>query len=368
MRIGAVPVPVSPLDKADNFRHYVEDSYADASSSPTPALLAAAARGARRARRRATSSAARRQRRGRARRRAGGPERRARRRAHAPRRHGLLALQLGLDRQAEGRRAPPARHRGHVRDLRAPGARAARGRRRRSRPPSSSTPTGWATGSRSRCGSARPRCSWPARRRPEPILATLREHRPDGVLLGPGALRRCWCASPTPTARSTPCACASRPPRRCPPHDLRPLAGALRPGDRRRHRLDRDAAHLLLQPRRARVEPGTTGRAGAGLRAAHRRRGRRACSRAPAVGDLEVRGDSLRGLLLAPAREDQGAACAATGSPPATATSAREDGAYVYVGRIDDMLKVGGLWVSPIDMEHVLVEHPRGRRRPAWSA
>src|SRR5215211_585674 len=28
MRIGAVPVPVSPLDKAENFLHYVEDSYA----------------------------------------------------------------------------------------------------------------------------------------------------------------------------------------------------------------------------------------------------------------------------------------------------------------------------------------------------
>ena len=28
MRIGAIPVPVSPLDRADNFRHYVRDSYA----------------------------------------------------------------------------------------------------------------------------------------------------------------------------------------------------------------------------------------------------------------------------------------------------------------------------------------------------
>ena len=36
-----------------------------------------------------------------------------------------------------------------------------------------------------------------------------------------------------------------------------------------------------------------------------------------------------------------------------------EDGTYSYVGRVDDMLKVGGLWVSPIDMEHVLMEHPR---------
>ncbi len=37
----------------------------------------------------------------------------------------------------------------------------------------------------------------------------------------------------------------------------------------------------------------------------------------------------------------------------------REDGTYAYVGRVDDMVKVGGLWVSPIDMEHVLSEHPR---------
>ena len=37
----------------------------------------------------------------------------------------------------------------------------------------------------------------------------------------------------------------------------------------------------------------------------------------------------------------------------------REDGRYVYVGRSDDMLKVGGLWVSPVDMEAVLQEHPR---------
>ncbi|HEY2653890.1 MAG TPA: benzoate-CoA ligase family protein [Solirubrobacteraceae bacterium] len=35
------------------------------------------------------------------------------------------------------------------------------------------------------------------------------------------------------------------------------------------------------------------------------------------------------------------------------------DGTYSYVGRDDDMLKVGGLWVSPVDMEHVLIEHPR---------
>jgi acyl-coenzyme A synthetase/AMP-(fatty) acid ligase len=39
----------------------------------------------------------------------------------------------------------------------------------------------------------------------------------------------------------------------------------------------------------------------------------------------------------------------------------REDGSYAYVGRMDDMLKIGGLWVSPVDMEFALLEHPRVR-------
>jgi benzoate-CoA ligase len=35
-----------------------------------------------------------------------------------------------------------------------------------------------------------------------------------------------------------------------------------------------------------------------------------------------------------------------------------EEGFYWYEGRADDMLKVGGEWVSPIEMENVLMEHP----------
>jgi benzoate-CoA ligase len=34
-----------------------------------------------------------------------------------------------------------------------------------------------------------------------------------------------------------------------------------------------------------------------------------------------------------------------------------EDGYYWYDGRTDDMLKVGGIWVSPAEVESVLVEH-----------
>jgi benzoate-CoA ligase len=34
------------------------------------------------------------------------------------------------------------------------------------------------------------------------------------------------------------------------------------------------------------------------------------------------------------------------------------DGFYVYGGRTDDMLKVGGIWVSPAEVEAALVSHP----------
>src|SRR5207344_1156837 len=35
-----------------------------------------------------------------------------------------------------------------------------------------------------------------------------------------------------------------------------------------------------------------------------------------------------------------------------------EDGYYHYCGRSDDMLKVGGIWVSPFEVESALAAHP----------
>ena len=34
------------------------------------------------------------------------------------------------------------------------------------------------------------------------------------------------------------------------------------------------------------------------------------------------------------------------------------DGSYTYAGRTDDMLKVGGVYVSPFEVEATLVQHP----------
>jgi benzoate-CoA ligase family protein len=38
-----------------------------------------------------------------------------------------------------------------------------------------------------------------------------------------------------------------------------------------------------------------------------------------------------------------------------------DDGYFWYEGRVDDMMKVGGLWVSPIEIENRLMEHPSVR-------
>jgi benzoate-CoA ligase family protein len=115
--------------------------------------------------------------------------------------------------------------------------------------------------------------------------------------------------------------------------------------------------HIYCSNRPGRVEPGTTGRPVPGYEL-------RLVDEAgqvlegPGVGGLEVRGDSCAASYWH--QHDKTKACMrgdwfATGDR----YERREDGAYVYVGRMDDMLKVGGLWVSPIDMEHVLLEHPR---------
>ena len=114
--------------------------------------------------------------------------------------------------------------------------------------------------------------------------------------------RACSSASPRSTARWSTCptrattTCQQRPHlrlrrRAARPRGLAPLAGRVRPRHRRRHRLDRDAAHLLLQP---------PGRRPARARAASRCRATSSCcstsSASPCadgeVGNLHVRGDS----------------------------------------------------------------------------
>jgi benzoate-CoA ligase len=75
------------------------------------------------------------------------------------------------------------------------------------------------------------------------------------------------------------------------------------------------------------------------------------------TGNLFVKGESA-----APFYWHQRAKSCRTMQGEWTATGDRyrvdEEGFYWYEGRADDMLKVGGEWVSPIEMENVLLEHP----------
>src|SRR4051794_10948706 len=76
------------------------------------------------------------------------------------------------------------------------------------------------------------------------------------------------------------------------------------------------------------------------------------------VGNLHVRGDSALAYYW---HQHEKTRAALLGEAFFTGDRYREDedGCFVYEGRADDMIKVGGLWASPIEIENVLVEHPR---------
>ena len=76
-----------------------------------------------------------------------------------------------------------------------------------------------------------------------------------------------------------------------------------------------------------------------------------------AVGNLEVRGDSCAAFYW---HQHEKTKASMKGDWFTTGDRYRrtEDGVYVYEGRADDMLKIGGLWVSPVDMENAIMEHP----------
>ena len=76
------------------------------------------------------------------------------------------------------------------------------------------------------------------------------------------------------------------------------------------------------------------------------------------VGNLHVKGDSALAYYW---HQHSKTRAAVKGEWFFTGDRYRvnEQGDYVYEGRADDMIKIGGLWASPIEIENVLVEHPR---------
>jgi benzoate-CoA ligase len=190
--------------------------------------------------------------------------------------------------------------------------------------------------------------------KPEPILATLREHRPS-VFYSVPALYTLLARDPAADGAFESvrmCVSAAEP---LPPATFDRFAERFG-----LHIVDgigsTEMLHIYCSNRPGETVRGTTGRPVPGyeLRLVDEDG---TVLVGPAVGELEVRGDSCAAFYWHQHEKTKGAM---KGSWFASGDryERREDGTYAYVGRADDMLKVGGLWSSPVDMENVLLGHP----------
>ena len=293
---------------------------------------------------------------------------RARRRADQPRRAGVLALLVRQHRRAEGLRASAARH-GRVRGA----VRQRRPRHRSGRPLLQRRQAVLRVRSRQRAVLS------VLRRRDDDSLAGGadaaerlrgdREAQADAVLLGADRLRDAARARPRPAlgrrsailqtsdggiSISRPSASRSRPARRC----------------RRRSTIASSSASASTsstasdRPRRCtcssrivrtRFVPVRAGCWCAGYEA------RLLDDEGDAVlpgeiGNLWIRGDSICAGYW---NQHEKTKNTIEGHWIRTGDKYTQDvdGFYWYAGRTDDMLKVGGLWVSPVEVENALVAH-----------
>lgn len=117
-----------------------------------------------------------------------------------------------------------------------------------------------------------------------------------------------------------------------------------------------EVLHIFISNRPGAIRPGSSGQLVPGYEARVVDEEHRPVP-AGEIGNLLVKGDSTCAFYWnkhEKTRETIEGAWIRTGDK----YSRDEDGYYWYAGRSDDMLKVGGIWVSPIELENVLVEHP----------
>jgi len=115
--------------------------------------------------------------------------------------------------------------------------------------------------------------------------------------------------------------------------------------------------HIYCSNRPGDVKPGSSGKPVPGYELHLLDEARRPVPQGD-VGNLYVKGDSALAFYW---HQHEKTRKAIHGDLFFTGDRYREtdDGYFVYEGRADDMIKVGGLWASPIEIENVLVEHPR---------
>ena len=117
-----------------------------------------------------------------------------------------------------------------------------------------------------------------------------------------------------------------------------------------------ELAHIFISNVAGDVQPGTSGRCVPGYEARILADDGTPAA-VDAIGDLEVRGGSAAiGYWKLPD------ASAATFRDGWVRTGdkylRRADGSFIYCGRRDDLLKVGGIYVSPMEVENALLSHP----------
>ena len=116
-----------------------------------------------------------------------------------------------------------------------------------------------------------------------------------------------------------------------------------------------EALHIFISNAPGAVKPGTTGTVVPGYEARIVSEDGEAAAGEP--GQLEIRGGSVTSGYWK--RPDANAATLVDGWLRTGDQYVRdEDGYFQYQGRADDMIKVGGIWCSPFDIEARLIEHP----------
>lgn len=198
---------------------------------------------------------------------------------------------------------------------------------------------------------------FPERSTPERIFDLIERHRPT-ILVNVPTMMSAMLAHPPAGSRDLSCLrlCTS--------------AGEALPAELAQRWLDRfgveavdgigssEAYHIYIstrpgEPRR----PGSLGRVVPGYRA--RVLGENG-SPVPdgTVGLLEIRGDTVA-LSYYDAPEKAAATFVGGRTVRSGDLFTRDaDGYFYYQGRVDDLLKVGGVWVAPSEIEHCLLAHP----------
>jgi len=118
-----------------------------------------------------------------------------------------------------------------------------------------------------------------------------------------------------------------------------------------------EALHIFLSNAKGMEQPGTSGRLVPGYDARLVDDDGHDVTEPEAPGYLEVRGPSLATGYWC---RDEATRAAFRGEWLRTGDVYRRsvDGYWTFLGRNNDMIKAGGIWVSPAEVEGVLVEHP----------